>query len=389
MNRSFYGYKRPDGKYGARNYVALIPSVVCANEVAEAIERQTINTRGYYHHQGCCQLPPDLERVTRCLIGLGLHPNVGGALIVSLGCEGTDVDRIVEKIAASGKPVARINIQELGGMTAAIAAGIEAVQKIQRQISGQQRELTDISNYVMGIKCGASDTTSGMASNCVIGYVADKIVDLGGTVIFGETTEFIGAEHILARRAATPEVGDQIYKIVNRMETRAKSLGCDMRKGQPTPGNIAGGLSSIEEKSLGAIMKSGSRPIQGVFEYDEIVTEEKGLWIKDTPGREIEILTGMAVTGAQCMLFSTGRGAPQGFPTMPVIKICGNPNTYKNMDELMDINAGQVILGTKSIEALGEEVYEYLLRVLSGETTRGEAIGYSKSMDIYTMGPVI
>ena len=173
MNRTFYGYERANGKYGARNYVALIPSVVCANEVAEAIERQTINTRGYYHHQGCCQLPPDLERVTKSLIGLGLHPNVGAALIVSLGCEGTDVDRIVEEIAASGKPVARINIQELGGMTPAIAAGIEAVQKMQLQISGQQRVPVDISEYVMGIKCGASDTTSGMASNCVIGYVAD------------------------------------------------------------------------------------------------------------------------------------------------------------------------------------------------------------------------
>lgn len=389
MNRTFYGYKRADGKYGARNYVALIPTVVCANEVAEAIERQTVNTRGYYHHQGCCQLPPDLERVTKCLIGLGLNPNVGAALIVSLGCEGTDADRVEQEIAAAGKPVARINIQELGGMTAAVAAGVKAVQKMQMEISGQQREAADISNYIMGIKCGGSDTTSGIASNCVIGYIADKIVDLGGTVIFGETTEFIGAEHILARRGATPEVGKKIYEIVEKMETRAKSLGCDMRKGQPTPGNIAGGLSSIEEKSLGAIVKSGTRPIQGVLDYDQVVCREKGLWIKDSPGREIEILTGMAVAGAQCILFSTGRGAPQGFPTMPVIKICGNPNTYKNMSELMDVNAGQIIQGEKSIEQLGEETYECLLKVLSGETTRGESIGYARNIDIYTMGPVI
>ena len=185
----------------------------------------------------------------------------------------------------------------------------------------------DVSNIVMSIKCGGSDATSGMASNCVIGYVADKLVDLGATVIFGETTEFIGGEHLLAKRGATKEVGDKIFQIVNEMEARAKSLGCDMRKGQPTPGNIAGGLSSIEEKSLGAIMKSGTRPIQGVMGYTERVTNHKGLWIKDTPGREPEILTGMAATGAQCMMFSTGRGAPQGFPSMPVIKICGNPNT--------------------------------------------------------------
>ena len=207
-------------------------------------------------------------------------------------------------------------------------------------ISTSHRQPVDISNVVMAIKCGASDATSGMASNCVIGYVADKVVDLGGTVVFGETTEFIGAEHILARRARTPEIGQKIYDIVERMENRAKSMGCDMRKGQPTPGNIAGGLSSIEEKSLGAIVKSGTRTIEGVMEYPDMVTNHKGLWIKDTPGREPEILTGMACTGAQCMLFSTGRGAPQGFPTMPVIKICGNPNTYERMIRDMDINAG-------------------------------------------------
>ena len=171
------------------------------------------------------------------------------------------------------------------------------------------------------------------------------------------------------------------------MEARAKSLGCDMRKGQPTPGNIAGGLSSIEEKSLGAIMKSGTRPIQGVLGYTERVTNHKGLWIKDTPGREPEILTGMA--GAQCMMFSTGRGAPQGFPSMPVIKICGNPNTYENMKEDMDINAGAILLGDKTIEQVGEEAFAKLIRTLSGEMTKNEAIQYVTSIDIQCLGPVI
>ena len=173
------------------------------------------------------------------------------------------------------------------------------------------------------------------------------------------------------------------------METRAKSLGCDMRKGQPTPGNIAGGLSSIEEKSLGAIMKSGSRPIQGVLEYTQQVTNQKGLWIKDTPGREPEILTGMACTGAQVMMFSTGRGAPQGFPSMPVIKICGNPNTYENMKEDMDVNAGLIITGEKTIEEVGEEAFAKLIRTLSGEMTKNEAIQYVTSIDIQCLGPVI
>ncbi|QTL99258.1 galactonate dehydratase [Iocasia frigidifontis] len=385
----FMGYVRSNGKVGSRNHVAVIPSVICANDVAQAVVGQVQGTVGFFHHQGCCQLPPDLERVTDTLIGLGCSSNVGAALIVSLGCEGTDHERLLETIAKTGKPVEIIRIQELGGASRAIQAGIDAAQKMVLKVSGIQREPVNISNVTMSIKCGASDTTSGMASNCVVGYLADKMVDLGCTVVFGETTEFIGAEHILAKRAVSPEVGEKIYKIVNRMELRAKSLGCDMRKGQPTPGNIAGGLSSIEEKSLGAIVKSGTRPIQGVMEYSEMVTTQKGLWIKDTPGREPEILTGMACTGAQFMVFSTGRGAPQGFPSMPVIKVCGNPNTFNLMNHDMDLNAGLIIKGEKTIEQVGEEAFQKVINVLNGEMTKNEAIRYFNSIDIYTMGPVI
>lgn len=383
------GYVRADGQVGCRNHVAVIPSVTCAGDVASAIVRQVTGTVGFFHHQGCCQLPPDLDRVTETLISLGCSPNVGAALIVSLGCEGTDTERLYEMIRATGKPVEIIRIQELGGVSAAIKAGIDAAQELVMEISGMQRQAVDISRVTMSIKCGASDTTSGMASNCVIGYVADKLVDLGATVVFGETTEFLGGEHLLARRAVTLEVGQKILDIVDRMEKRARSLACDMRKGQPTPGNIAGGLSSIEEKSLGAIVKSGTRPIQGVLEYPERIGERKGLWIKDTPGREPEILTGMAATGAQFMLFSTGRGAPQGFPTMPVLKICGNPNTYERMQHDMDLNAGRIITGERSIEEVGEEAYAAVLALLSGRQTKNETLGYHSSIDIYTLGPVI
>lgn len=389
MSDHFMGYVRADGQVGCRNHVAVIPSVTCAGDVASAIVRQVTGTVGFFHHQGCCQLPPDLDRVTETLISLGCSPNVGAALIVSLGCEGTDTERLYEMIRATGKPVEIIRIQELGGVSAAIKAGIDAAQELVMEISGMQRQAVDISRVTMSIKCGASDTTSGMASNCVIGYVADKLVDLGATVVFGETTEFLGGEHLLARRAVTLEVGQKILDIVDRMEKRARSLACDMRKGQPTPGNIAGGLSSIEEKSLGAIVKSGTRPIQGVLEYPERIGERKGLWIKDTPGREPEILTGMAATGAQFMLFSTGRGAPQGFPTMPVLKICGNPNTYERMQHDMDLNAGRIITGERSIEEVGEEAYAAVLALLSGRQTKNETLGYHSSIDIYTLGPVI
>lgn len=389
MNYKFMGYIRPDGQVGCRNLVAVIPSVTCAGDVASAIVRQVAGTVGYFHHQGCCQLPPDLDRVTETLISLGCSPNVGAALVVSLGCEGTDHERLVEEIRQTGKPVKIIRIQELGGVSAAIKEGIDAAQELVMAISGLQRSLVDIDRVIMSIKCGASDTTSGMASNCVIGYVADKLVDLGAAVIFGETTEFLGGEHLLAQRAVSPQVADRIYEIVNRMENRARSLGCDMRKGQPTPGNIEGGLSSIEEKSLGAIVKSGTRPIQGVLDYPERMNGRKGLWIKDTPGREPEILTGMAATGAQFMMFSTGRGAPQGFPTMPVLKVCGNPNTYERMRHDMDLNAGRIITGEKSIEEVGEEAFAAVLALLSGMQTKNETLGYHSSIDIYTMGPVI
>ena len=385
----FWGYIREDGKVGARNYVAVIPTVVCAAEAAQSISNSVSGCISFLHHQGCCQLPPDLERVTDALIALGASPNVGAVLLVSLGCEGTDVERLMQSLAATGKPIDIVRIQEDGGISSAIALGISKAKRLAAEISPYRREKVDVSKVVMSIKCGGSDATSGMASNCVIGYVADKIVDAGGTVIFGETTEFIGAEHILARRAVNRQVGERIFEIVNNMEQRAKSLGCDMRKGQPTPGNIAGGLSTIEEKSLGAIMKSGSRPIQGVMDYTDIVTDHKGLWIKDTPGREPEILTGMACTGAQVMLFSTGRGAPQGFPSMPVLKICGNVNTYQKMEQDMDVNAGLILTGERSIEQVGEETFDHMLRTLSGEMTKSEAIRYFNFIDIYTMGPVI
>jgi altronate dehydratase large subunit len=381
---SYMGYVRKDGKIGSRNHVAVIPSVVCANEVVESIVHNTAMTQGIIHHQGCCQTPPDLERITDCLIKIGENPNVGAVLIVSLGCEGVDTDRLEREIRATGKPVERINIQELGGTSPSIRAGIDKAQQLVLQISGMQRTEVDLSTFVMGIKCGASDTTSGVASNPVIGYVADKVIEHGGTVIFGETTEFIGAEHILQRRAKDEFVASEIGRIVKEMEDRAKAIGVDMRKGQPTPGNIAGGLSTIEEKSLGAIVKSGTKTIDGVIGYTE-APKGPGLWIKDSPGREIELLSGMAVAGAQVILFSTGRGAPQGFPVVPVVKICGNPVTYDRMSNDMDINAGRIVTGEKSIEEVGDETFELLLRVASGEMNKGESIKYTKSMDFYCL----
>jgi altronate dehydratase large subunit len=326
--------------------------------------------------------------VTETLGRLGSHPNVGAALVISLGCEGSNANEIVAQIAATGRPVEKIVMQELGGTSRTIQHGIDRVQKMAIAISAQQRSEAGLEDLVMGIKCGSSDTTSGLSSNMVIGHMSDAIVDACGTVLFGETTEFMGGEHLLARRGRTPEVGQRIYKIVDAMEKRAMAVGVDMRNGQPTPGNIAGGLSTIEEKSLGAINKSGSRTIEGVLDYADKVPG-KGLWIKDSPGFEPEILTGIAAAGAQGIVFSTGRGAPQGFPIVPVLKICGNPRTYQNLSHDMDIDAGQIILGNKSIEQVADETMTVFMRVLSGELTKSEAINYNRTMDIHTYGPKI
>jgi len=246
----------------------------------------------------------------------------------------------------------------------------------------------DDSELRFGIKCGASDTTSGLASNPAIGAAVDLLIEKGGSCVFGETTEFIGAEHILAQRAASPEVGRRILEIVDRMEKRAIAMGVDMRGGQPTKGNIAGGLTTIEEKSLGAIAKGGTKPIQDVYEYGER-PQGKGLFIVDSPGREPEALTALAAAGAQIILFSTGRGAPQGFPFVPVIKITANPITYQylpdHMDLYIDINSG----ASHTLKKAGQTIYEEALKIASGKKTMAEITGYSTATDIYTIGPVI
>ncbi|MGE4529092.1 MAG: UxaA family hydrolase, partial [Rhodospirillaceae bacterium] len=287
----FQGYRRPDGQVGTRNYVGVFSTVVCSNEVAEDIARQVDGAVSFTHHQGCCQTPIDLKRVNEVLIGLGSNPNLASVLLVSLGCESTAVNEVVEGIRKTGKRVETIAIQEHGGAARTRAEGTLIVQDMVAEASALKPEMFPISELVLGMKCGSSDTTQGLSATPAIGVASDRIVEAGGTTVLGEITEFIGAEHIVARHAATPEIGRQILALVERMENRAKAVGCDMRGGQPTGGNIKGGLSTIEEKSLGAIAKAGTAPIQAVYEYG-VRPQVKGLVVMDSPGREPEILTG-------------------------------------------------------------------------------------------------
>jgi len=384
----FMGYRRPDGRVGTRNLIGVLPTVVCANEVAERITKQVAGATAYLHHHGCCQTPPDIERVSFIISQLGKHPNLAGVLLVSLGCESVNADEVAAEIAKSGKPVKKVVIQDVGGAANAIAAGTLEVQQMVLEASKLQREPCDISELVCGIKCGGSDTTSGLGSNPVVGAAADLVVEGGGTVVFGETTEFIGAEHLLAKRAATPELGQRILDIVERIEKRAKAVGADMRGGQPTAGNIAGGLTTIEEKSLGAIVKSGTMPAVDVYEYGE-TPQKKGLVIMDSPGREPELLTGLAAAGCQVIVFSTGRGAPQGFPFVPVVKVTANNKTYAKLADHMDMSVSGVVEGTQAVADAGRELLDEVLAVASGKTTKAESIGYFAAMDIWCHGPVI
>ena len=384
----FKGYKRNNGLVGTRNYVGILSTVVCANEVADDIARQVQGTACFMHQQGCCQTPVDIKRVNDTLIGLGRNPNLAAVLLVSLGCESTAVEDVSKAISDVGKRVETIVIQDIGGAARSIAEGILIAQEMVQETSKIERVSCQVSDIVLGLKCGSSDTTSGLAPNPALGIASDLIVEAGGTSILGEVTEFIGAEHLLAQHAKDKHIGQQILDLVQRMEDRAKSVGADIRGGQPTGGNIKGGLTTIEEKSLGAITKAGNAPIQAVYEYG-VVPHVKGLVVMDSPGREPEILTGLASAGCNVIAFTTGRGAPQGFPFVPVIKITGNKVTWDKLRDHMDVNVSFIMEGTETLPVAGKRIFQEILEVACRKLSKAEISGYTKAMDIYTVGPVI
>ena len=384
----FMGYRRTDGRVGTRNYVGVLSTVVCANEVARNIAAQVKGAVAFSHQQGCCQTPPDLDRVTESLIGLGSNPNLAAVLLVSLGCEGTDVDRVKKSIEDSGKPVQLVTIQADGGAANTTAKGVLAAQHMAVAASRISRVECPASDLILGLKCGSSDTTSGLAANPAVGVAVERLVGEGGTAILGEVTEVIGAEHLLAQQCKDETVARSLLKLVDRMEQRVKAMGVDMRGGQPTPGNIKGGLTTIEEKSLGAIAKIGGTILQAVYEYAQ-APQVKGLVFMDSPGREPELLTGMAAAGANLIVFTTGRGAPQGFPFVPVVKVTGNEVTWNRLQDHMDMSVHGVMDGDESLKQAGERIYEKLLETASGVETKAEVSGYVQAMDIYVTGPII
>lgn len=382
---TFQGYPRSDGTAGTRNFVGVLAAVACVNDVV--LRAASPHAALFTHQQGCSQTAPDVRQVERVLVNLGRSPNLGAIVLVSLGCESVRSEWVADEIRRNGRPVELVVLQKEGGLESSVEKIRGAVARLWEKIEAKPVPVP-IAKLRVGLKCGSSDTTQGLSANPAIGRVVDTLVAAGARVVIGETTEFMGAEHIAARRAANPQVARSIFEAVAAMEARARAMGVDMRGGQPTRGNIAGGLTTIEEKSLGALAKAGSAVFQAVVPYGA-VSEAPGLTMMDAPGREPEMLTGLAAAGCSAILFATGRGAPQGFPFVPVVKVTGNARTWSLMREHMDCSVAGVIDGAEPLEEAARRVFDALMRTCRGEPTAAERCGYVNSMNIWTTGPTI
>lgn len=374
----FLGYKRPDGKVGIRNHILILPASVCASDTTRIIANNVPGAITFNNQLGCSQVASDQQFTMDVMAGYAANPNVYAIVVVSLGCENCQMDLVVDAIKArTNKPMAQFIIQENGGTITTIERATRAAKAFMQEASLLQKEEFPMSELIIGTECGGSDPTSGLASNVLIGELSDRIVDLGGTSILSETTEFIGAEHILAKRAKNPEVKERILDIVHRYEKALQLVGEEVREGNPSPGNKAGGLTTLEEKSLGCIHKGGHRDVTEVYDYAKQV-EEKGLVIMDTPGNDPSSVAGMVAGGAQIVVFSTGRGTPTGNPISPVIKITGNKITFANMEDNIDIDASPLIYGTKTLTELGDELLKEVNDVANGKLTKAESLGYTE-----------
>ncbi|RED61788.1 UxaA family hydrolase [Cohnella lupini] len=383
--RTIEAYARDNGDIGIRNHLLIIPTVICANQVCNRIMQMVPDTISIPHQHGCSQIGADKNRTFDVLAGTGKNPNVGAVIIISLGCEVVDPVALAEEIRKTGKPVEMFDIQSIGGSVKAIGHGVEIAKRLKAELGRQRKTEVPLAKLKVAVKCGGSDSTSGLSSNPALGFAADRVIGSGGGIVIGETTEIIGAEHLLARRCSDDGISEKLISIVNRFEKEVERMGEDMRGGNPSPGNIAGGLTTIEEKSLGCISKCGSAPIRGVIEYAESIPEG-GLYFMDSPGNDIECVSGMAAGGAHIVCFTTGRGTPTGAAVVPVIKITGNPRTFKLMEDNMDVDVSGMLTGELGLEQAGDRIWDEIVEVAEGKWTKAEVLGHQE-FSINRIGP--
>ena len=373
----FWGYKRKEGRAGIRNHVLIMPTCACGSDSCRIVASQVRGAVNIVFNTGCSDVAANTEMSQKVLTGFACNPNVYGVVIIGLGCETVPHNKLREKIQSmTSKPVVSFGIQDEGGTLKTIEKAVRAARDMAAEAGMQQKELCDISELLLGIECGGSDATSGIASNPAVGELSDNLVDLGASTIMSESIEWIGGEHVLAKRAATPEIHNQIIQVCKDYEEHLMAAGQDCRAGQPTPGNKAGGLSTLDEKSLGCIRKGGTRPIVEVLKQAEHPTKQ-GAIVMDTAGYDISSVTSMVAAGCNAVIFTTGRGTPTGNAIVPVLKVTANARTYEKMEDNMDVDLSAIIKGTKTYQECGKELVSVIGDICNGKMTKAEAFGFS------------
>lgn len=370
---TFMGYRRENGRVGVRNHVLILPLDDISNAAAEAVSRNIMGTMAIPHSYGRLQFGEDLDLFFRTMIGTGSNPNVAAVIVIGIEDEWTE--RLVAGIRETGKPVQGFSIERHGDLNTVERASRKAIEFVQFATELQRSECSADDLYV-SVKCGESDTTSGLASNPTVGNAVDKLLEMGATVSFGETSEITGAELVVKERAATPEVGEQFYQAWSSYNDFINSSKTDdLSDSQPTKGNIAGGLTTIEEKAFGNIQKIGNASYVGVLKPAES-PRGKGLWFMDTSSAAAEAVTLWMASGAVVHLFPTGQGNVIGNPVLPVIKLSANPITCGTMREHIDLDVSAILQGEMTLDEAGEKLLEVIVRTAQGRVTAAEALGH-------------
>ena len=398
----FWGYLRPDGAVGVRNHVLILPATRNVNYICHRIALAvpgvtTFYTTGEYGRTG-----GDRKRLARFLTGIARNPNVANVLLIGMphgyGYPEFQTDALAAEIAKSGTRLEILNVDRCGGLEGTVVQGIRLARELVREATAMRREAAPLSKLTIGMKGGDSDATSGLAGNPALGRAVDRLIDAGGTALFSETLELIGAEQTLVQRAKTPEVAQRLLRLIADWEARAASIGEDIRTINPIPENIAAGITTLEEKSLGAVEKTGTRELSGVLDYCER-PGEPGLWLMDAWMSSYSLLPSFAAAGAQIVLYQLGGNElpPEDAPlsavdpglVAPLLTISGNPRTAKAAGDYLDVSTGGVLLGTETLDAAGEHILGEIVRAANGRATRGETMRYPEPFEVFFEGPFI